>query len=109
MRFLTSGPASAEERHLVVSFVNGPFGRALIGIVLGVLVFACQQAGWFHHADLCLLDQAGVLTRSPWERGPVVLVATPTQVPGVDVRAQALANVLDAGAAAVGFDSLYLA
>jgi signal transduction histidine kinase len=80
----------------------------LLGVALGLVLLAAQQSGWFRQADLSLLDRLNALVQRPGERAPVVVVAAPSQAVDARTHAAALANALEAGAAAVGFDETYL-
>ena len=50
-------PAAAAGPGLVLRLANGPYGRALVGVALGLALFAAQQRGWFCQADLPALER----------------------------------------------------
>lgn len=91
----------------LVRLANGPFGRAIIGVALGLVLLWAHGSGWLRRADLSVFDHLSALTHMPWEMSPTVVVAAPSQLAGPQMRSAALANALEAGAAVVGFDETY--
>ncbi|MBM3498396.1 MAG: hypothetical protein FJX74_06960, partial [Armatimonadetes bacterium] len=108
MRTPPNSPATFAGRGLLLRAANGPFGRALIGVALGLALAGAQQGGWFRQADFSALDAANALVHPLWEPAPVVVVAGPSQAADATLRAAALQATLDAGASAVGFDETFL-
>jgi len=109
MLTLPTPPAAFTGPGLLLRLANGPVGRALLGVTLGLLLFAAQNAGWFRQADYQALDAANALAHRLWESAPIVLTAAPGGEAGANLRAAALQAVLSSGAAAVGLDETFVA
>ena len=90
-------------------FRNTPLGRALVGLVLGALVFVAHAHGLFGSVDWAAFDAASSLQPHPRDESAVVVLATPGSDPTPTQRQAALRHVLAAGATVVGLDESFAA